>query len=154
MCGRICAAHDLPYYAIDKIQWKPNWVRTPEAEFQKLHGELLANGRWLIDGYGSMNSVEDRLNACDTVIFVDHPIYIHFWWATKRLFRSLFFGRPDGPEGCPMWRVTIPLYKMIWWLHRKARPQLLEAIYSRSDRIRIIHIKSPAELNSFAANPV
>ncbi len=154
MCSAICAAHDLPYYAIDKIQWKPNWVRTPETEFQKQHEELLANARWLIDGYGSMSSVEDRLNACDTVIFVDHPIHVHFWWATKRQFKSLFFGRPDGPEGCPMWRVTIPLYEMMWWLHRKARPKLLEAIYSRSDRIRIIHIKSPAELNSFTANPV
>ena len=154
MCSAICAAHDLPYYAIDKIQWKPNWVRTPETEFQEQHNALLSNERWLIDGYGSMSSVEDRLNACDTVIFVDHPIYIHFWWATKRQFKSLFFGRPDGPEGCPMWRVTIPLYKMIWWLHRKVRPQLLEAIYSRSDRIRIIHIESPAELSTFTANPV
>lgn len=49
MRSAICVSHDLPYYTIDKIQWKPNWVRTPETEFQKQHDEFLANGRWLID---------------------------------------------------------------------------------------------------------
>lgn len=154
MCSAICAAHDLPYFSIDKIQWKPNWVRTPEIEFLKRHNALLSKERWVIDGFGTMDSVEDRLNACDTVIFVDHHIHVHFWWATKRQIKSVFFGRPDGPEGCPMWRVSIPLFRMMWWFHRQARPKLVEAIYNRSDSLRIIHIKSPAALRSFVANPV
>ena len=154
MCSAVCAAHDLPYIAIDKIQWKPNWVKAPEDEFRHNHNNFLAKDRWLIDGYGPMSSVEDRLDACDTVIFVDHPIRIHFWWATKRQIKSLFFGRPDGPDGCPMWPVTIRLYKMMWWLHREMRPKLVETIYRRTDRIRIIHITSPAKLNAFTANPI
>lgn len=153
MCGAVCATHSLPYFAIDKIQWKPNWTMTPPEEFDQSHRALLANDRWLIDGYGPMSSVEERLNSCDTVIFVDHSILVHFWWATKRQFKSFFFGRPDGPDGCPMWRVTFRLYRMMWRLHREARPKLIDAIYSRSDRVRIIHIKSPAELNAFTANP-
>ncbi|MEO1160684.1 MAG: flagellar protein FlaR, partial [Pseudomonadota bacterium] len=91
---------------------------------------------------------------CDTVIFVDHPIHIHFWWATKRQVKSLFFGRPDGPDGCPMWPVTVRLYKMMWRLHKEMRPKLIEAIYKRADDIRIIHIKSPDQLNAFTKNPV
>lgn len=101
-----------------------------------------------------MKSVEERLNFCDTVIFVDHPIYIHYWWATKRQIKSLFFGRPDGPNGCSMWKVTIPLYKMIWSLHKEMRPTLIKLIYERTDDTRIIHIKSPNELKTFAKNPV
>jgi len=154
MCAAICRTNDLPYHAIDKIQWQPGWVLTPEIEFQSRHRRLLSSPRWLIDGYGSWASVEERLNACDTVIFVDHPIYIHFWWATKRQIKSLFVGRPDGPDGCPMWPVTIRLIRMMWWLHKKMRPKLIEAIYSRADRLRIIHIKSPSELQAFTANPV
>lgn len=154
LSGAVCAAHGLPYFAIDKIQWKPHWVRTPAQEFQDLHNTILSNKRWLIDGYGPMQSVEDRLARCDTVIFVDHPFRVHVWWATKRQFKSLFIGRSDGPEGCPMWRVTFRLYRMMWWLHRDMRPKLTKAIYSHADRIRIIHIKSPAELDAFATNPV
>jgi adenylate kinase family enzyme len=154
MCNTICAAHGLPYFAIDKIQWKPNWVQTPEEEYQKKHEDIVSGDRWLLDGYGSVESVERRLDACDTVVFVDHPIHIHFWWATKRQIKSLFFGRPDGPDGCPMWRVTIRLYRMMWWLHKEMRPKLTEMIYERSDDLRIIHIKSPAELNAFTKAPL
>ncbi len=154
MCGTVCAVHDLPYFSIDKMQWQPNWVPTPAETFEANHTALLCQKRWLIDGYGPINTVTARLDKCDTVILIDHPILIHFWWATKRQIKSLFVGRPDGPEDCPMWRVTFRLYKMMWWLHREMRPTLLEAIYDRADRLRIIHIKSPAELRAFTANPV
>lgn len=154
MCQAVCEAHGLPYYAINKIQWKPNWVRTPEAEFDAKHLGLISKERWLIDGYGSWISVQARLDACDTIIFVDHPIHIHFWWATKRQVKSLFVGRPDGPEGCPMWPVTIRLFKMMWWLHKEMRPKLIDAIYERERHARIVHIKSPRELNRFVLNPV
>lgn len=151
MCRAVCAAHGLPYFAIDKIQWKPNWVPTPEPEYTDAHESLLSQERWLIDGYGSWPSVERRLEEADTIIFVDHPIWVHFWWATKRQFKSLLFDRSDGPEGCPMFPVTIRLYKMMWWLHREMRPKLLEAIKAQRARARIIHIRSPRELAAFVS---
>ncbi len=154
LCQAICRKHGLPYHAIDQIQWKPNWLATPKAEYDHQHHDLISRDRWLIDGYGSWDSVEARLRACDTIIFVDHPIHIHYWWATKRQVTSLFFGRPDGPEGCRMWPVTIRLFRMMWWLHRDMRPKLLTAIRGRQRHARIIHIKSPVELRRFARNPV
>ncbi len=154
MCQAVSAKHGLPYFTIDKIQWKPNWVPTAESEFIEAHENLLAEERWLIDGYGSWPSVERRLSAADTIIFVDHPIWVHYWWATKRQIKSLFFGRSDGPEGCPMFPVTIRLYKMMWWLHKEMRPKLLEAVYERAPDARIIHIRSPRELAEFASNPI
>ena len=154
MCKALSAAHALPYFAIDKIQWRPNWVPTPEPEFTNAHEALLSQRRWLIDGYGSWQSVERRIASADTIIFVDHSIWTHYWWATKRQIKSLVFGRPDGPEGCPMFPVTIRLYKMMWALHRQWRPKLLAAIEARRATARIIHIRSPRQLAEFAANPV
>ena len=154
LCRAVCSVHGLPYFAIDKIQWRPNWVRTPEAEFRAAHDRLIAQERWLIDGYGPWHSVEARLDACDTVIFVDHPFRVHLWWAAKRQVTSLFFGRPDGPEGCPMWPVTLRLFRMMWWLHREMRPKLIAAIESRRQRLRVVHIGSPRALNAFARDPV
>ena len=152
-CRALSAAHALPYFAIDKIQWKPNWVQTPESEFTASHEAWLSQGRWLIDGYGSWESVQRRMTMADTIVFVDHPIWIHYWWATKRQVKSLFLGRPDGPDGCPMFPVTIRLFKMMWWLHWAMRPKLLAAIETHRGRARIIHIRSPKELAEFAANP-
>lgn len=150
----VSSAHGLPYLAIDDLQWRPGWIETPAAEFEKRHQDIISGDRWLIDGYGPMNTIEARLDACDTVILVDHPIRVHFWWAAKRQVRSMVFGRPDGPEGCPMWRVTFRVFRMIWWLHVEMRPKLLEAIGRREDRVRVIRLDSPAALNAFAANPI
>jgi adenylate kinase family enzyme len=154
MCRALSSAHSLPYYAVDKIQWRPNWVLTPEPEFTQAHEALLSRERWLIDGYGSWSSVERRISVADTIIFVDHSIWVHYWWATKRQIKSLFHGRPDGPEGCPMFPVTIRLFKMMWWLHWEKRLKLIAAIEARRGKARIIHIRSPSELAAFAANPV
>lgn len=154
ICEAICQTHDLPYAPIDKIQWKPNWVQTPTDEYNAKHQQLIENERWLIDGYGPWDSVLKRFDAADTIIFVDHPIWIHFWWATKRQVKSIFIGRVDGPEGCPMWPVTFKLYQMMWRLHREMRPRLLTELDTHKHAKRIIHIRSPHQLNKFALNPV
>jgi adenylate kinase family enzyme len=150
----VCAAHDLPYTSLDDILWQPGWVRTPEAEFQAQHDAVISGDRWLVDGYGPFEAVEARLEACDTVILVDHPLHIHLWWAAKRQVTSLFFGRRDGPQNSPMWPVTFRLFSMMWWLHREMRPKLIEAVYRRAGEVRIVHLRSPAELNAFRRNPV
>lgn len=154
LCKAISATHGLPYFAIDRIQWQPGWVRVPEAEYMAAHEAMLARERWLIDGYGPWPSVLRRLSEADTVIFVDHAFRVHCWWALKRQVKALFWGRPDGPEGCPMVPVTFRLFRMMWWLHRTMRPKLIDAIEARRGRARIIHIRSPAELQAFAANPI
>jgi adenylate kinase family enzyme len=149
MCRALSATHSLPYYAIDKIQWRPNWVRAPEPEFTAAHEALLAKERWLIDGYGSWTSILRRMNEADTIIFVDHPLWIHYWWAAKRQVKALFLGRPDGPDGCPMLPVTVRLFRMMWSLHWEMRPKLLAAIEARRGTARIIHIRSPRQLADF-----
>lgn len=78
MCKALSAAHSLPYYAIDKIQWRPHWVRAPEAEFTAAHEAILRQEKWLLDGFGSWPSVLRRMNEADTIIFVDHSIWVHY----------------------------------------------------------------------------
>ena len=150
----ISVAHGLPHLAVDQIQWRPGWKRTPKTTFDALHREWLDQSRWVIDGWGSWDSIQQRLAAADTIVLVDHPFRVHVWWALKRQVKSLFRARPDGPLGCPMWRVTIPLFRMMWALHKEWRGPLIQAINARRGHARIIHIRSPRVLAEFAANPV
>lgn len=78
-----------------------------------------------------------------------HPIHVHFWWATKRQIKPLFFRRADGLDGRPTWQVTRRLYKMMSWLHKEMRPKLTEIIYERAEHVRIVLIKPPEELEAF-----
>lgn len=153
LCGKLCSAHDLPYHAIDKIQWKPNWKQTPKDEYDREHDSIISRDCWLVDGYGSWDSVLRRMDAADTIIFIDHSLWVHYWWATKRQIKSLFLDQIGTPTGCPMWPVTLRLYKMMWQLHKIERPKLLVEAKSRSHDKQLIHLKSPAELKRFAINP-
>jgi adenylate kinase family enzyme len=154
LCRAFSAAHGLPLHTIDAIQWRPGWEMVPEADYDRAHDAILDEARWIIDGVGTLASVERRLAAADTIVFVDHPILLHYWWATKRQFKALFADRPDGPEGYPMVPVTFRLYRMMWWLHSELRPKLVETIEKHRSSARVVHICSPRELRSFAQSPV
>jgi len=150
----LSAAHNLPNHAIDKILWNPGWVRRPEAAYLADHAAWLLHDRWLIDGFGSWPSVQARIKAADTIIFIDLPILLHYWWATKRQVKSLFVTLNDTPDGCTMFPATLRLYRMMWWLHRDMRPKLIAAINAEAVRATIIHVRSRKSLAALAASLV
>ncbi|MGH9722933.1 MAG: hypothetical protein ACRD8O_22205, partial [Bryobacteraceae bacterium] len=148
---QLSAVRQLPYFSIDKMLWRPGWKPAPPKEFRAEHSAVLEQQVWIIDGFGPWPEIERRLDLADTIILVDHPLWLHYWWATKRQIASLFGMREDGPEGCPMWPVTLRLYRMIWRVHHEARPRLTAAIDSRCKSARVFHLRSPRELAAFRA---
>jgi adenylate kinase family enzyme len=149
----IAEAHGLPYVELDRLLWAPGWVQRSSAEFCTLHAEILATNAWVIDCGGPWASVEARLAASDTVVFVDLPIARHLWWAARRQVVSLFVGRPDGPDGCPMWPVTIRLFRMMIWMERSFLPRLRGLLAVEIPDRRLIHIRSVRQLRAFLADP-
>ncbi len=149
VCKRLGKAFDLPVYPMDQLQWKPGWVPTSAEEFHQKHAAILAQERWIIDGWGPLEEIEARFQEADTIIFVDHPLLIHYWWALKRQVKCLFRPRPDGPEGCPMLPMTWKLFRMMWALHHQGRPYILHLVNGLQESKQIIHIRSPRELRAF-----
>lgn len=150
MARRLGTACGLPYHALDLIQWRPGWLPVSQDEYDARHDAILGGARWIVDGFGDLASIDRRMAAADTIVFVDHPLPAHLWWVTKRQIHSLFLGRPDGPPGCPMWRKTIPLYRMIWRIHRELRPLLLDKIAAAAEAGKVIHhLRSPRDLAAF-----
>lgn len=149
MCRILSRALDIPFYPIDQIQWKPGWQPAPPDEFREKHEHILAQEKWIIDGWGPFQAIQQRFELADTIIFVDHPLYIHYWWAAKRQFLSIFRGYPDGPEGCRLLPVTLRMFQTIHRVHYQFRPQIVTMIEPlRADK-RVIEIRSPRELRAF-----
>ncbi len=146
---KLGCARNLPVYPIDHLQWRPGWVPVPPQEFAQQHAALLAQERWIIDGWGMRDALIERFERADTIIVVDHPLVVHYWWAIKRQIKCLFRPRSDGPPGCPMLPMTWPLLKMIWQIHHLQRPQLLDLVNAFRSRKRLIYIRSPRELRRF-----
>jgi hypothetical protein len=60
----------------------------PDEEFLARHTALLAQDRWVIDGFGTPQAFEAMLRAADVLVYVERSTSVHFWWVTKRLQRA------------------------------------------------------------------
>ncbi len=62
----------LPLYHLDLMNWNADRTTVPKQVFLKRLENAITKDLWIIDGnYGS--TLELRLNACDTVFFLDYP---------------------------------------------------------------------------------
>jgi len=147
----LACSKSLPVFQLDKLQWNAGWIPTPQNEFDLAHEEILKQERWIIDGVGSIESIERRIQASDTIVFIDNPLWLHYWWASKRQFMCIFRPRPDFVEGCPMLPMTIELIKMMWRLHHSLRPRIIKVLDEYSDEKVVYHIRSPKQLALFEA---
>ncbi len=152
LCSVLSEAKQLPAYQLDKLQWNPGWVKTPKEVFDARHDAILNEDKWIIDGVASLESLDRRLQVSDTIIYIDHPLWVHYWWAAKRQFMCLFRARPDFVEGCPMLPKTFELAKMIWYVHKQLRPVFLSLIKKHRHGKQVFHIRSPKELKRFKVN--
>lgn len=139
----------IPLYRLDAIQWNPGWVQTPEAEFRHKHDELAEREEWILDGVASWDSIVYRIERCDTIVYVDLPLWNHYWWAAKRQFQCLFRPRPNFVPDCPMLPMTGALVRMMWWIHKALRPNLKELIEAQRDDKCLYVLRSRKEVNQF-----
>ncbi len=62
----------MPLYHLDMMNWNPDRTTVSRVIFRQRLAQVLERDRWIIDGnYAS--TMEMRLAACDTVIFLDYP---------------------------------------------------------------------------------
>lgn len=64
---------NIPLYHLDNLFWNADKTTKEKSVFLKSLHDILEKDKWIIDG--NFNStLEQRLQACDTVIFLDYPI--------------------------------------------------------------------------------
>lgn len=62
----------IPLYHLDMMYWNPDRTTVDKSVFRERLSIVMQNEQWIIDGnYGS--TIELRLNACDTIFFLDYP---------------------------------------------------------------------------------
>ncbi len=143
----LAAHHDLPLVEVDALQYGPAWeVVDREVVAAKLR-EVQATGRWVVDGFGPMDVIDERFQRADTVVFVDFPLWIHFCWAAERQI-GLHTGRLESERPPP---ATERLFEAIWRVHHQLKPQLEAWVERERGRAMVHHLTSPVELDAFLA---
>lgn len=113
----------LPVHHLDVLYWKPGWAETPKPEWKSIQQRLCGQQAWIMDGnYGG--TMDIRLSASDTVIFLDIPTRTCLWGAIRRFLEYRGGSRPDMSAGCPE-RLTLEYLSWILTYRTRRRPQIL-----------------------------
>ncbi len=141
----------VPVHIIDLVQWQPYWQPTDKAQVAAIHQTWLDAGRWIIDGFGSDDLLRQRFAAADTIVFVDYPLWIHYWWATKRQLKSIVRERDDMPPNCPMLPMTWALFQVMWEIQTVMRPKLIGMMLDPRNTANLVHLRTPAATRAWLA---
>jgi adenylate kinase family enzyme len=139
----------LPLYALDKLQYQPGGIEVPHEDYLRSHQLILDQDRWIIDGFGSIDTLWEKLNAADTLVFVDLPLYVHSWWVTKRLLTSAIQPPEGYPENSPIVKSALRSYRVLWFCHQRLTPKYREFIDQTRSMKKVYHLRSPKQIQQF-----
>ena len=81
---RLTEMTGLPLYYLDQIWHKADRTTVSKEEFDAKLREIIQQDSWIIDG-NYLRTMECRLDACDTVFFLDYPLEICLEGAKARI---------------------------------------------------------------------
>ncbi|ARC32757.1 MULTISPECIES: DNA topology modulation protein [Bacillus] len=138
---------NIKVHHLDALFWKANWEGVPREEQRKVQKNLIKEEEWIIDGnYGG--TMDLRLNAADTIIFLDIHRTICVYRAFKRIVQYRNKTRPDMGAGCEE-RLDLQFFKWIWEYPNKKKPAILKRLDQLSKGKEVIILKSPNEVKRF-----
>ena len=131
----------IPLYHLDMMYWNADKTTVEKSVFLERLSAVLEKDEWIIDGnYGS--TMELRMVACDTVIFLDYPLEICLDGIKERRGKP----RSDMP-----WIETEEDAEFIEFIknyEEQQKPKVLELLKKHSDK-NIIIFKSREQADAF-----
>lgn len=144
---RLGARLGLPVIHLDRAYWQPGWVEPPKDEWLRTVEGLCAGDSWVMDGNYS-GTLDVRLAACDTVLFLDLPRVVCVWRVLKRAVKYRHGTRPDMAPGCRE-NVNPEFLLWIWNYPRRSRPKVLSRLAAHARDKRVVTLRSSAEVERF-----
>jgi adenylate kinase family enzyme len=134
---------------LDARYWRAGWEPTPPDEWQDVVRELVARDTWVMDGnYGG--TLDVRLAACDTVIFLDLPRLVCLWRVVRRWARHRGGTRPDMAPGCNE-QLSFEFLRWIWGYPTRQRPGILRRLSTLAAGQRTVVLRSTSDVERFLA---
>jgi len=147
LARKLGALLDLPVVHVDSVQYQPGWHRTSNEECDRALDGAARTARWIIDGFGNDKVIERRLQLADTVVFVDFPLWRHYWWAARRQWNARKAQRRELPDDCPefSFAYTWKLARIMWQVHRDYRPWFQQLVEEKQRSGNVVVIRTPQQ---------
>ncbi|MGZ3772777.1 MAG: hypothetical protein ACXVCN_03665 [Bdellovibrio sp.] len=149
--------NSVPVTHIDAIQFLPGMIIRPHNETKKILNDITdTQERWLIDGFGPLDILEKRLKLSDRIVFVDLPLWRHYWWCAKRQTLNFWSPRTELPTECNELTLahTKKLFRTLWQIHTKMRPELLRILNRENLKHKVIIIRNLEDWNHAYKNGI
>lgn len=146
---QLSAWWDIPVVHLDKLSWKEGWIRASNEEFDSLVEQELAKDKWIMDG-NFPRTLKRRMDTCDTVIYLDYPLWFCIFRVLKRVIKNYGKPRPDMNPGCPE-KFDPGFLKRIWNFNRERRDNYYRYIAEQKDT-NIIILRNQKECDRFLAS--
>ncbi len=133
---------DIPLYYLDQIWHKPDRTNISSKEFDSRLYAILDRKQWIIDG-NYLRTLEVRIQACDTIYFLDYPVAVCLEGARSRIGKS----REDMS-----WTETeFDAEFKEWILHfpKRQRPQLCSLIEKYRNQKTVHSFRSRQETDDY-----
>ncbi|HYT45116.1 MAG TPA: AAA family ATPase [Methylomirabilota bacterium] len=135
---------------LDRIFWQPGWKEKPRDTRIEILQELVREKNWIIEGT-YLGSSEPRLNAADTIIFLDIDPAMCLQRIIKRHREYRGCSRRDIPEGCKDKPNLIRILKVLVFPFRGKRTLKQKLPYYESMSKEIIWLHSSKQVEDFLA---
>lgn len=138
---------NIEVFHLDKEFWNAGWVMCSQKMEDAQVKKMISGDFWIIDGnYG--RTMVQRIEAADTVIFLDTPRITCLWRAAKRILKYYGKTRPDMADGCPE-QIDWEYFVWIWQFRLKNRPAVLRLLNGCRNHKRVITLHSSREIRRF-----
>jgi len=145
----LASATGLKLYQLDSILYKKDGALVDRQTYDRAHGNILSSDSWIIDGFDKIESFYKRLDAADTLIYIDLPYIVSYWLVTKRLLKGVII-KPEGwPEGSSILKGTLQSYKTLKLCPKFWNNGFLQKLEELATNKSLYVIRSVAELNRF-----
>ena len=149
LAKQIAERTGLPLIHLDQVFWSAGWIPSPDEAWDRTIAELVARASWVMDGnYG--RTLEPRLAACDTVVFLDLPAPVCVWRVVKRRWQYRGRHRPDLPAGCDE-ALSLEFLRWIWTYRRRRRPGILARLAALRPHQRAVILRNSGDVQRFVA---
>ena len=131
----------IPLYHLDMMYWNADKTTVEKSVFLERLSVVLQKNEWIIDGnYGS--TMELRMAACDTVIFLDYPLDVCLDGIRARR------GKPRSDMPWIETEEDAEFIEFIKSYNEQQKPKVLELLEKYSDK-NIVIFKSREQADAF-----
>ncbi|WP_019507741.1 DNA topology modulation protein [Pleurocapsa sp. PCC 7319] len=137
---------NLPVIHLDAYYWQPGWQESNQDRWLETHQKLVKGDRWIIDGnYGG--TMDIRLTAADTIIWLDFNRYLCLWRVIKRYLEYPGKVRPDMAAECPE-RLNWEFLQYVWNFPTLHRHRIIDKLSKYRANKQIVVLQNPHQILS------